>query len=169
MSQWVMVGRVSGLYGVSGWVKLFSHTEPRLNIVSYDPLYLNLGHDDSPYQAFPLSAGKAHGKGVIAKFAGIDDRDAAAALVGSDIAVRRDQLPPLGPGEYYWSDLEGLQVINRDGDSLGVVDHLFATGANDVLVTRNGRERLIPFLTDQVVLDIDLGQRRIRVDWDADF
>lgn len=166
MSDWVVLGRVSGLFGVQGWVRVFSHTEPRAGIVRYNPVFLKR---PAGWQAFEIEEGRAHGEGVVLKFAGCDDRDQAMTLLQSEIAVRREQLPPPGPGEYYWADLEGLQVVTLDGVELGVIESLFATGANDVMVVRGERERLLPFIRDQVVIEIDLDQRRLRVDWDPDF
>lgn len=162
----VTLGRISGLFGVRGWVKVYSHTEPRENIVHYSPWRLRLG---SGWREFAVADGQRHGKGVIARLDGVDDRNAAAALVGAEVAVRRDQLPPLGEDEYYWSDLEGLEVITIDGWHLGRVDHLLETGANDVLVVHGDRERLIPFVRPDVVTAVDLDAAVIRVDWDPDF
>jgi 16S rRNA processing protein RimM len=113
--------------------------------------------------------GQAHGKGIIARLESIHDRDEAARLLGAEIAVNREQLPPAPEGEYYWADLIGLTVQNHKGITLGQVDHLLETGANDVLVVKGDRERLIPFLLEQVILDVDLAQRLLRVDWDEDF
>ena len=166
MSDWVVLGRVSGLFGLQGWVRVFSHTEPREGIARYHPVFLRR---QGEWQPFEIEAGRAHGAGVVLKFVGHDDRDRAATLIQSDIAVRRTQLPPPGPGEYYWSDLEGLRVITLEGAELGAVDHLFATGANDVLVIKGERERLLPFVKGQVVVEINLEQRLLRVDWDPDF
>lgn len=166
MSDWVVLGRVSGLFGLQGWVRIFSHTEPREGIVHYDPVFLLR---QGEWQPFKIEAGRAHGAGVVLKFAGCENRDQAAALIPSDIAVPRTQLPPSKPGEYYWADLEGLQVITLEGVDLGIVDHLFATGANDVLVVKGERQRLLPFVKGQVVVEINLEQRRLRVDWDPDF
>jgi 16S rRNA processing protein RimM len=116
-----------------------------------------------------MAEGHQQGKGVVARLAECDNRDQAYALMGSEIAVRRDQLPATAPGEYYWSELQGLDVVNTDGESLGTVDHLLETGANDVLVVKGDRERLIPFVMDEVVIAVDREQGRIRVDWDKDF
>jgi 16S rRNA processing protein RimM len=114
--------------------------------------------------------GRAQGNGIVAELPGVTDRDAAAALVGSEIGVARSALPPPAPGEYYWSDLEGLEVSTVEGVSLGTVSHLLATGANDVLVVRNAdRERLIPFLVGQFVTEVDLEAGRVTVDWDPEF
>ena len=163
-SRMLVVGRISGLYGVRGWVKVFSETEPRDNILTYQPWYL--GESRGPRR---LAEGKCHGKGLIARLEGCDDRDQVAALVGQEVAVRRDQLPPPDAGELYWADLEGLRVETIGGVNLGRVDRLFSTAANDVLVVTGDRERLLPFVWDQIVKDVDLGLGRIRVDWDPEF
>ena len=166
MSDWVVLGRVSGLLGLQGWVRVYSHTDPREGIARYHPVFLQR---QGAWQPIEIEAGRAHGAGVVLKFVGYDDRDRAATLIQSDIAVRRAQLPPPGPGEYYWSDLAGLRVVTQEGVDLGTVDHVFATGANDVLVVKGERERLLPFVKGQVVIEIDLEQRLLRVDWDPDF
>jgi 16S rRNA processing protein RimM len=113
-----------------------------------------------------LAEGKRHGKAVIARLAGIADRDAATELLGSDIGVDRDALPDPGNGHYYWADLEGLTVVHKDGSELGQVAYLMATGANDVLVVDGPVERLIPFVPGTVILDVDLAAGVIRVDWE---
>ncbi|MGA7800465.1 MAG: ribosome maturation factor RimM [Gammaproteobacteria bacterium] len=162
----VVIGQISGLYGVRGWVRVYSYTTPRTAILDLQPWMVRCGER---WDRWALAEGRGHGKGVVVRLDGIDDRDAAAGLIGADIAVRREQLPSLGPGEYYWTDLEGLRVRTVDGRELGIVDHLFETGANDVIVVRGERERLIPFIKGQVVRRIDLGGGEIEVDWDPDF
>lgn len=166
MSDWVVLGRVSGLFGVNGWVRIFSHTVPREGILRYEPLFLE---NQGQWRECKVEAGRVHGAGVVAKFVDCDDRDQATALVQSAIAVRRAQLPPPAPGEYYWTDLEGLRVVTLAGVELGVVSHLLATGANDVVVVQGERERLLPFIKEQVVIAVDLAQRQMIVDWDPDF
>ncbi len=156
-----MLGRVAGVYGVRGWVKVFSETEPRENILGYSPWYL--GEDPIPR---PVAEGRRHGNGVIARLTGCEDRDQAAALVGLAIAIRRDQLPPAQPDELYWADLEGLEVQTMAGVVLGRVDHLFSTPANDVVVVTGDRERLLPFLWDSVIREVDIERGLMRVDWD---
>jgi 16S rRNA processing protein RimM len=160
----LILGRISGLFGVQGWVKIFSETEPKEAILGYSPWYL--GRTGEPRQVLE---GRRHGKVLVARLAGCASRDEAAELVGLDIAVRRQQLPVLSEDEFYWADLEGLTVETLSGITLGIVDHLFATAGNDVLVVKGERERLIPFLWDDVVKEIDLAARRMRVDWDPDF
>ena len=170
-ADWVVMGRISGLYGVQGWVKVFSYTEPRTGILDYSPLYL-ASHGE--WRPADVAAGRQQGKGVVLKLNAVDDRDAAQTLIGRDLAVRREQLPALPAGEFYWSDLEGLTVINKEGVRLGRIDHLFATGANDVMVVKTeagqgGREHLIPFVQDVYVLAVDLQQATVTVDWDPEF
>ena len=123
-------------------------------------------------------AGQAHGDGVVASLAGIDDRDAAAALVGAEIEIDRATLgPELGagpevpaaPGEFFWVDLQGMEVRTRTGTSLGFVDQLFETGANDVMIVVGTGRHLIPFLYGNVVQAVDGERRVITVDWDPDF
>jgi 16S rRNA processing protein RimM len=160
------VGRIVGIHGLDGWVKLESWTEPRLRIFSYRPWRLTLA--GSEFEA-ASAQGHEQGKGMVAKLPGCDDRDAAAKLVGATIQVPRSALPKPKRGEYYWTDLEGLVVATVDGVDLGKVSHLFATGANDVLVVHGERERLIPFVTGQFVKEVDLKAGRITVDWDPEF
>jgi 16S rRNA processing protein RimM len=128
----VLVGRIVGLYGVQGWLKFESWTEPRAKIFDYQPWLLSA----APGVETEVTGikGRPQGKGLICYLPDVDDRDKAAALVGHDIYVAREQLPPPGKDEYYWVDLEGLEVVTTEGVLLGRVSHLFATGANDVVV-----------------------------------
>ncbi|MEJ2692323.1 MAG: ribosome maturation factor RimM [Candidatus Thiodiazotropha sp.] len=164
--EMIILGRVSGLFGVKGWLKIYSHTSPREGILRYKTWYLKR---DDGWETARLAQGHTQGKGVVAKLEGLDDRDQAAALIGVDLAVRHEQLPKLNPGEYYWRDLEGLRVENLEGVDLGVVSHLLETGANDVLVVKGERERLIPYTRDLAVKEVDLQAGLILVDWDPDF
>ena len=166
MSERVTMGRVSGAFGVRGWVKVRSDCEPVERLLEYSPWQIDTA---TGWRSHVLVDGKVHGSGLVAKLADIDDRDQAQALAGVDIAVDRSQLPVLAEDEYYWNDLIGLGVVTRDGKELGRVSGLMQTGTNDVLVVSGERERLIPFIRDQVVLAVDAEARRIEVDWDPDF
>lgn len=164
----VLVGRIVGLYGVQGWIKLESWTEPRTQIFKYQPWQLT----SAPGEEMEIEGvkGRPQGKGLIAQLPGVEGRDAAAALIGKDIYVSRALLPPPGKDEYYWVDLEGLEVVTIDNVVLGRVSHVFATGANDVVVVRDGeRERLIPFVQGSYVRSVDLSGGRMVVDWDPEF
>ncbi|WP_082879596.1 ribosome maturation factor RimM [Methylomonas methanica] len=161
------VGQVSGVFGVKGWVKVYSFTDPRENILQYSPWILQ---KNSQIQEVKLLGGRRQGSLVVAELQGISDRDLAAELMGADILIRKQQLPKAGDGEYYWADLIGLEVRNQEGCKLGKVDYLLETGANDVLVVVDGDvERLIPFLQQSTILKIDLDDGLIIVDWDPDF
>ncbi len=168
----VVLGRVASVYGVKGWVKIYSHTDPMENILTYSPWLLKI---DGQWKPFEVEAGKQHGKGLIAKLAGVDDRELARQYNGVEIAVEQSRLPQLAEGEYYWSQLENLMVYTEAGVLLGKVSHLIETGANDVLVVKgtaesiDRNERLLPYLPDQVVKEINLEAGTMRVDWDPEF
>jgi 16S rRNA processing protein RimM len=166
-SELLNAGNVSGVFGVKGWIKVFSFTHPRENLLNYSPWLLRKNNQTREYKVL---TGKCHGNAVIVELEGITDRDAAFDLMGSEILIRKDKLPKPEADEYYWTDLIGLNVVTETGVNLGTVDHLLETGANDVLVVNDGTtERLIPFLQQQTVLKIDLIGRLIIVDWDPDF
>lgn len=156
---------MSGLFGVKGWVKVFSYTQPREAILSYDRWHLKTA---GAWRTVTVAEGKRHGKSVIVHFDGVDDRDKAAVLVNCDVAIERAELPATEDGSFYWADLEGMKVVHRDGTELGRVAYLLETGANDVLVTASDPERLIPFVVDKVILDVDLAAGVITVDWEFD-
>lgn len=165
-SRYILVGRISGLYGVQGWVRVYSYTEPRDNILRYAPWYLQ---QNGEWLVRKLIKGRVHGKGIVAVLENIDSRELAAQWIEHEIAVRCEQLPPADEGEYYWADLIGLDVITQQGAKLGQVERLLQTGANDVLVVQGERERLIPFVARSVIKQVDLTQRLLTVDWDPDF
>ncbi len=161
-----VLGRIGGAHGVRGWLKVRPFTEAPTTLLRF-PRWL-LGRDGR-WREFSLAEGRSQGSALIVRLEGVADRDAAQALRGCEVAVWRAELPALGEDEYYWSDLEGLAVVTVQGEELGVVDRLFATGANDVMVVRGGRERLIPFVLGEVVLRVDLQGGRVEVDWDPEF
>ena len=165
-SRLVIIGRVAGVYGVRGWIKVLSAMEPPEAILDYPSWQVRSG---SEWRPMVLVEGRRHGKGILAHLASCDDRDVARALVGAEIAMARSELPDPGPNRFYWADLEGLTVRTVAGVELGIVDHLLETGANDVLVVKGERERLIPYVRDSVVKEVDLDQGVILVDWDPEF
>jgi 16S rRNA processing protein RimM len=162
----LVMGQLAGPWGVKGWLKVMPFTETQDALLDYPVWQLRIGADWQPYR---LLEGKLHGKGLVVQFEGCADRDAAARLSRAEVAVWRSELPETGSEEYYWSDLIGLRVDALDGTTLGVVDHLIETGANDVLVVRGEQECLVPFLPDQVVKSVDLEAGLIRVDWSTDY
>jgi 16S rRNA processing protein RimM len=164
--KWVTLGRVSGVFGVKGWIKVESYTEPPGNIVTFGRWRLRHRGAD---RVFEVEQGQEHGGGVVAKLRGVDDRDRARDCIGAEVIVEREQLPEVGAGEYYWTDLEGLEVRTTAGVVLGRVDRLFATGAHDVVVVAGTQERLIPFVIGPVVKRVDFEAGLIEVDWSPDY
>lgn len=162
----ILLGEVVGVFGVQGQLKLRSHTDPPEALARYTTWYVTHRGRESKISR-PRC--RVHGKGLVATLPDVADRDAAEAMVGAQIWVDRASLPKLPEGEYYWADLEGLAVETVEGLALGSVSHLFATGANDVVVVRGERERLIPFVQPDVIRSVDLESRLIVVDWDPDF
>jgi 16S rRNA processing protein RimM len=162
----LVMGRIAAPYGVKGWVHIAAYTELPENLLNYSPWYINR---QGNWQTVDIVSGRHHGKGLVVQLRDCTDRDAAAALRGTDIGIYRSQLPPVDADEYYWSDLIGMQVIAQGDRTLGRLDHLLETGANDVMVVKGAREYLVPFIEGQVVKSVDLGTREIRVDWDPDF
>ncbi|MCB1675439.1 MAG: ribosome maturation factor RimM [Halioglobus sp.] len=173
----LVVGKIAACYGIKGWVKIRSYTQPQENFLGFDQwLLLRRG----TAQPIEFDAGRRQGKGLVAHIAGVDERTLAETYTGLDVAVRAEDLPQLDEGEYYWRQLQGLQVWCADGQVdggpvlLGTVDHLLETGANDVLVVRPGpgsideRERLIPYVPGEVVTGVDLEAGRLEVDWFLD-
>ena len=164
--QHINVGRISGVFGIKGWVKVFSFTDARENILNYSPWLLK---KDSETRLVNVIDGNLQGKAVVAQLDGVSDRDQAASLIGWDIFITPDQLPKVAKNEYYWSDLVGLAVETTLGIQLGTVDGLLETGANDVVIVKGERERAIPFLQGKTIINIDLDAGKMIVDWDPDF
>lgn len=167
--EFIPVGKISGVFGVRGSVKVFSYTEPRDNILRYKPLFLKR---QGQWIEIDISGGQLQGKAVVMSIRNVTDRDQALPLIGGELAIRREQLKATDQDEFYWADLIGLSVINTEDEVLGKVDHLLETGANDVLVVMQEgtkAQHLIPFVMDEVVLNVDLANQQIRVEWQSDY
>lgn len=159
------MGRVAAPFGVRGWLKVHAFTETLDGLLDYPVWWLGR---NGAWQEHRVLEGSVHGKLLTVQLEGVADRSAAEALKGTEIAVPRSELPLPEENEFYWNELIGLNVVNTAGVELGKVDSLLQTGANDVLVVKGERERLIPFVK-QVVLDVDKAAAVIRVDWGADY
>lgn len=168
----LVLGRIAGVFGVRGWVKLRSFTRPIENLLDYPRWWLV--HQGREFEA-TLIEGRMHGDGLVAQISDehgrlVDDRDVATALIGAEIHVARDELPEAEEGQYYWFDLVGLKVSNEEGVDLGEVDSVTSNGAQDVLVLKDGEvERLIPFVKGPIIKSVDLDQGLIVADWQPDF
>lgn len=164
------MGRLAGPYGVRGLLRVQVYTESPDSLLDFDAWLVGR---HGVWQTRRVVDAAVHGDGLVAKLEGIDTPEAAKTLRGSDVAVRRGDLPPADEDEVYWVDLVGCEVVNREGVNLGRVTKLMETGANDVLVVVSGSgeqrvERLIPYI-GQVVETVDVPGRSIRVDWGEDY
>lgn len=159
------MGRIKAPFGIKGWVKVQAYCEDPGTLMDFASWRVGDGAAQTDYT---IEAAQDHGNSLIAKLAGIDDRDAAYALRGQEISVAKRDLPSPADGEFYWSDLIGLYAVNREGVELGRVDSLMESGAHDLLVIRGKREYLIPFV-DRFVGKVDPANGRIEVDWGEDY
>jgi len=170
----LVVGRITTVFGVRGWVKVHSYTDQVEALFSYKPWLIAT---DSGTKPLEIDNWRRHGDSLVAHIKGIDDRDIAQTWCGKDILVDKSNLPSLGADDYYWHQLQGLAVITSLENKpirLGVVKSLLETGANDVLVIKGDsesidrEERLIPYV-DEYVAKVDLAQQTIEVNWDPEF
>ena len=168
----LVVGAINGVYGIKGWLKVYSYTSPIEQILEYQPWILRKGKKQ---QTLEISDGKQHGKGIIVRPDEFESRTDAESLIGYEVRILRSQLPALPEGDYYWYELRGLTVVNEAGEVLGLVKEMIETGANDVLVVAaneaslDDKERLIPLVMDEVVLSVDTDASEIRVAWSSDW
>ena len=168
----ICLGNISGSHGVRGWVKVFSFTDPVEAILNYSPWTLRKGQREV---AVAVREGQVSGKRLLACLEGVTSRDDADALIGYEVHVSREKLPELAEGEFYWFQLEGLRVKNREGVLFGCIDRMMATGANDVMVVRatpgsiDDRERTIPYVESEVVISVDREAGEVTVNWQTDY
>lgn len=172
-SDTLIVGKVGAPYGVKGWFKVTTYTESMEGIFDYSPWLLLQG---GVQKEFEVEHWKNHNKGVVAKLVNVDDRDAAEAIKNLDISVHQDCLPELEEGDFYWRELVGMTVVGVGGYNFGKVEQMFETGANDVMLVKANigdafgqKQRMIPYLMDDVIKVVDRDERSITVDWDPGF
>lgn len=172
----IIVGKLGSSYGIRGWLRVFSFTEDPNSIFDYSPWYISNANKADQWQQVEVESAKPHSQDTIVKLKGIEDRDQANALTNYEIYVDATKLPALDEGDFYWKDLIGCQVITVNGYDLGQVTDLMETGSNDVLVVKanlkdafGAKERLIPFVEDQFIKQVDLTAKKIIVDWDPAF
>lgn len=161
----VVLGKIAGTFGVKGWIKVRSYTEPVDNILDYDVLQLGRPGQWKPVN---IAEGRVTDKGVLAKLEGLDSPEEARLLVGMELGVWRSQMPPPEPGEYYLSDLEGIEAMSVSGERLGTIDHFRSTPGGTVVVIRGEQEHWVPFVKDRIV-KVELDAGRIVLDWSADW
>jgi len=169
----IVMGKLGSTYGIRGWLKVFSYTDNAESIFDYSPWYLN---QKGKWVEYKVESWKRHGQGYVCKLAGLDVREDAQLMTNFEIAIDPASLPELSEDEFYWRELFGMQVFTTKGYNLGEVTDLLETGSNDVLVIKANlkdafgqKERLIPYLEEQVIKKVDREARRIEVDWDPGF
>ncbi|NOI99968.1 ribosome maturation factor RimM [Vibrio kanaloae] len=169
----IVMGKLGSTYGIRGWLKVFSYTDNAESIFDYTPWYLN---QKGKWVEYKVESWKRHGQGYVCKLAGLDVREDAQLMTNFEIAIDPASLPELLEDEFYWRELFGMQVFTTKGYDLGKVTDLLETGSNDVLVIKANlkdafgqKERLVPYLEEQVVKKVDREARRIEVDWDPGF
>ena len=161
----LLVGKINGFFGVQGWVKIFSYTNPRKNILEYQPWYFV---DNETYKVIEITSGREQSKTIVAEVKGINNRDEALQLIGKDLYINKDQLPELDNDAHYWHELIGFRVINKNEVDLGIVDYLVDTGSNHVLVTKGDTEHWVPYI-EPFLVSVDKQKKVITVDWDENF
>ena len=172
-SEQIVVGKLGATYGIRGWLKVHSFTDNAENIFDYSPWLIN---QKGNWVEYKVESWKRHSNGYVCKLSGLDVREEAALMTNFEIAINSDSLPELSEDEFYWRELFGMQVVTTKGYDLGEVTDLLETGSNDVLVVKANlkdafgqKERLIPYLEEQVIIKVDREAQRIEVDWDPGF
>lgn len=162
-NDYLVIGKIGSTYGIKGWLKIVAYTEFAASVFEYKTWYIE---NPTGWQPIKVESGKPHGKGIIAKLEGYDNPEVARLLSGKKFAIFKNQLPALQRGEYYWSDLIGLIVIDQHNEILGQVIYLLETGTNDVLVVKGITEHAIPYLPGDVITSVDLENKEIHVNWE---
>ncbi|MES2998246.1 MAG: ribosome maturation factor RimM [Pseudomonadota bacterium] len=166
--NWVLVGSIGKPHGIKGWVKINSYTEPPTNILLYQPWYLS-AYEKEAFHPIEVQIHQIHDQRLVVKFENCQTPESARLLTNHKIYVERQKFSQLPHQEYYWTDLEGLKVYTCENIYLGVIQSLFPTGSNDVLIVEGEKKHLIPFLLDHTIKSIDLDQQIMIVDWDPNF
>ncbi len=180
VDDWVVVGKITTAFGIQGWVKIYSFTDNPEDIFSYTPWSVKTARG---VKMIKVSKWKIQSKGLVAKLEGCNDRDSALAYGQNEIRIKKSQFQPLQDNEFYWKDLQGCRVINQQQENLGIVQSLMETGANDVLVVKidheavplqsdkgkDEKQRLIPYVPDEVIQTVDIANKQIVVEWPSDF
>ena len=163
----IYLGKITGVHGIKGWLKIQSFSSPPENILNY-PLWIISNRGQEGF--YSVEQGRKHSNKIIVKLEEIDDRTKAESLINSKIKIRRSELPKLSNESHYWSDLEGLSVLNSEEKLIGIVDSLIETGANDVMVVNTTKDKriLIPFVMHEIIKEVSIELNYVKVDWQID-
>jgi 16S rRNA processing protein RimM len=171
-SKLIKLGVIGAPFGINGWVTINSYTEPKDNIINLNNWSVIDDFSDPKTQCeLKIVATKKFNNKIIALFAGVSDRNQAALFTNKTIVATINSLPKLDKNQYYWEELIGFKVYNLSGEKLGIVDHIFATKANDILVIKNeinSKEYLIPYSFNNIINHINQEEQTITVTWELD-
>ena len=169
----VVLGKLGSSHGIKGWLKITTYTDSVEGIFDYSPWLIK---EQGEWREVKVLQWRFQGKAVVASLEGVETRDQAQMLTNCEIAVTQQQMETLPEDEFYWRDLIGCEVVNTKGYNMGKVQEIVETGSNDVLLVKaNAKdgfgkaERMIPFVTEQFIIEVNLTEKQITVDWDPDF
>ena len=169
----VVLGKLGSSHGIKGWLKITTYTDSVEGIFDYSPWLIK---EQGEWREVKVLQWRFQGKAVVASLEGVETRDQAQMLTNCEIAVTPQQMQTLPEDEFYWRDLIGCEVVNTKGYNMGKVQEIVETGSNDVLLVKaNAKdgfgkaERMIPFVTEQFIIEVNLTEKQITVDWDPDF
>tara|TARA_B100000586_G_scaffold24388_1_gene16051 strand:+ start:112 stop:627 length:516 start_codon:yes stop_codon:yes gene_type:complete len=160
----IYLGKITGVHGIKGWLKIQSFSSPPENILNYPSwIITNKGEEDF----YSIEQGRKQNNKIVVKLEKIDDRNTAESLINSKIQILRSDLPKLSNENYYWSDLVGLSVLNSEETVIGKIESLIETGANDVMViiTLKDERILIPFVMHEIIKEVNVELSYIKIDW----
>ena len=160
----IYLGKITGVHGIKGWLKIQSYSSPPENILNYPSWIINNKGEEDFYS---IEQGRKQNKKIVVKLENIDDRNTAESLINSKILILRSELPKLSNENYYWSDLVGLSVLNSEEKVIGKIESLIETGANDVMViiTLKDERILIPFVMHEIIKEVNVELSYIKIDW----
>ena len=160
----IYLGKITGVHGIKGWLKIQSYSSPPENILNYPSWIINNKGEEDFYS---IEQGRKQNNKIVVKLEKIDDRNTAESLINSKIQILRSDLPKLSNENYYWSDLVGLSVLNSEETVIGKIESLIETGANDVMViiTLKDERILIPFVMHEIIKEVNVELNYIKIDW----
>jgi 16S rRNA processing protein RimM len=160
------MGKIVSSHGIKGWLKIYPFTENVATLNDYSDWLVS--KDEKVWLRYKVEKTIIKNKSILVKFTDLNNRNESDSLNKNIVGIERSDLPELAPNIFYWSDLIGLDVINKKNIYYGVVDNMMETGSNDVIIVKGKKEILIPYLPD-VVIKVDLEAKKILVDWDEEY
>ena len=160
----IYLGKISGVHGIKGWLKIHSFSSPPENILNYPKWIIN---NQGEEECYSVEQGRKQNNKIVVKLEKIDDRNTAESLINSKIQILRSDLPKLSNENYYWSDLVGLSVLNSEETVIGKIESLIETTANDIMVINTSKNErvLVPFVMHEIIKEVNLELNYVKIDW----